>query len=194
LKDIGQRVHGQTVRGKALAAIGLRQTNAAYFDTLRCEGEDRSSEDQTATEKRGINLCIRAGVVQVSLNETVTEADLADLAAAFGDAAGRSIAIASAGGSDSALSPALTRKSAYLSHPVFNSHHSETEMMRYIRSLERKDIGLDSAMIPLARTMGLTRCRNDAGRWAEFARSTHLAGRSRGYAQIFNELEAALAG
>jgi glycine dehydrogenase len=200
LTDIGRRVHGQTARlAKALASSGLRQTNAAYFDTLRLEGDAAVvGKIRTSTEKRGINLRYpAAGVVQLSLNETVTEADLSDLAAAFADATGRSVTVAGAGASDLALPPALLRRSAFLTHPVFNTHHSETEMMRYIRALERKDIGLDSAMIPLGScTMKLNAAAEmmPVG-WPEFSRLHPFApaAQAEGYSQVFVELEAALA-
>ncbi len=91
----------------------------------------------------------------------------------------------------------LRRQSAYLTHPVFNTHHSETEMMRYIRSLERKDIGLDSAMIPLGScTMKLNAAAEmmPVG-WPEFSRMHPFVpvDQAEGYHQIFRELESALA-
>src|SRR4029450_4917646 len=91
----------------------------------------------------------------------------------------------------------LRRRTAFLTHPVFNTHHSETEMMRYIRSLERKDLGLDSAMIPLGScTMKLNAAaemmpvsRPEFARMHPFVPSEQASG----YRQIFEELSATLA-
>src|SRR5262249_53598301 len=91
---------------------------------------------------------------------------------------------------------ALTRKSPFLTHPVFNSYHSETQMMRYIRGLERKDVGLDNSMIPLGScTMKLNAASEMLPiTWPEFSKlhpfePVEQAG---GYQQIFRELEDAL--
>src|SRR5207249_6272360 len=96
----------------------------------------------------------------------------------------------------SAYPPALARTSLFLTHPVFNKHHSETEMMRYIRSLERKDVGLDTSMIPLGScTMKL----NSASEmlpitWPEFSKLHPFApvDQAEGYLQVFRELESML--
>src|SRR5678816_2865417 len=140
LKEIGARVHDQAGRlAAAISALGWKQTNGAYFDTLRFEGEaSRVAKVRTAAEIRGINLRYPApGVVQISLNETVTESDLPDVLSVFG--ATGSAKIGAPGSAASPLTGGLKRTSGFLAHPVFNAHHSETEMMRYIRGLERKD-------------------------------------------------------
>jgi len=200
LKAIGQRVHTQTVRlAAALTNLGLRQTNPAYFDTLRWEADPSLVTNvRAAAEHRGINLRYPApGVIQCSLNETVTDQDLADVAAAFSEAAGGRQVAVPAEAAALALPAALRRQSGYLGHPVFNTHHSETEMMRYVRSLERKDIGLDSAMIPLGScTMKLNAAAEMMPvSWPEFSRMHPFvpAEQAAGYAQVFRELEAALA-
>ena len=86
--------------------------------------------------------------------------------------------------------------SQYLTHPVFNTHHSETEMMRYIRSLERKDVGLDTSMIPLGScTMKLNAAAEMLPvTWPEFSRMHPFApvDQAQGYAEVFRDLEAAL--
>ena len=90
----------------------------------------------------------------------------------------------------------LRRTSKYLTHPVFNTHHSETEMMRYIRSLERKDVGLDTSMIPLGScTMKLNAAAEMLPvTWPEFSRMHPFvpADQAQGYAEVFRDLEAAL--
>src|SRR3989442_7924605 len=98
--------------------------------------------------------------------------------------------------SDEGYPSSLRRTSRYLTHPVFNTHRSETEMMRYIRSLERKDIGLDTSMIPLGScTMKLNAATEMIPvTWEHFSRIHPFApiDQVQGYAQIFDELEAAL--
>jgi glycine dehydrogenase len=194
---IASRIHEQARRlERAVAAEGWRQTNAAYFDTLRLEGDpDSVARLRNAAESRGINFRYPAdGVAQISLNETVSDADLADIVAAFGDAGSRTRALEATRGQ---LAAPFARTSSFLSHPVFNTHHSETEMMRYIRRLERRDLGLDTAMIPLGScTMKLNAAAEMMPvSWPEFARMHPFAPveQTRGYRQVFDELEQALA-
>ena len=198
LTEIGARVHDQAGRlAAAVTSLGWRQTNVAYFDTLRFEGDAaRVAKVRTAAEIHGINLRYpSSGVVQVSLNETVTEADLADLVAVFGD--GGKGHLGTPGAAASSLTGSLRRTSTFLAHPVFNAHHSETEMMRYIRGLERKDIGLDTAMIPLGScTMKLNAAAEMMPvSWPEFSRMHPFVPieQAEGYQAIFRELEDALA-
>ena len=199
IRAIATRVHDQAVRlAAAVTALGWRQINRAFFDTLYFERSAAEAEAvQRAARARGINFRHPAeGVVQLSLDETVSEADLADIVSCFEDGSGASAPRLIPPGARTSLPEPLRRRSAYLAHPVFNAHHSETEMMRYIRSLERKDLGLDTAMIPLGScTMKL----NAAAEllpvsWPEFSRLHPFApvGQTAGYQQIFQELEAAL--
>jgi glycine dehydrogenase len=202
LTAIAQRVHDQTTRLAAIAtAAGWTQTNGAYFDTLRLTGDSTAIAGlRRAMEARGINLRYpEPGVAQISLNETVIDADLRDLAACFAEAVGQPPPGMSAADSSPAtapIPPALRRRSAFLTHPVFNAHRSETEMMRYVRSLERKDLGLDTAMIPLGScTMKLNAAAEMMPvSWPEFARMHPFAPveQAAGYAQVFAELESAL--
>jgi glycine dehydrogenase len=199
LQRIALRVHGmaQAVEA-ALTRVGLRQTNRAYFDTLRIEGADVAAVRRTA-QAAGVNFRYMAdGAIGISVDETVTVEDAQQIVDVF---------VASARGTSPSLevpeSPtlhslpkALQRTSAYLTHPVFNTHHSETKMMRYIRSLERKDVGLDTSMIPLGScTMKLNAASEMMPvSWAEFSRMHPFAPveQAAGYQQIFQELEAAL--
>jgi glycine dehydrogenase len=198
LKEIATRIHDQAGRLAAgITALGWKQTNGAYFDTLRFEAEAaRVSDVRVAAERCGINLRYPApGVVQISLNETVTEQDLPELLSVFGSTDAASIG--SPGSAESCLTGASRRTSGFLSHPVFNAHHSETEMMRYIRGLERKDIGLDTAMIPLGScTMKLNAAAEMMPvSWPEFSRLHPFVPteQAAGYQAIFRELEQALA-
>jgi glycine dehydrogenase len=197
LADIASRIHDQAVRlTRALAKSGWTQTNAAFFDTVRFE-HDRAVVEQVrvTAEFYGLNFRFpEPGVVQVALDETVTDADLRDVIAAFG---GEPAALENAAARASALPPAMRRTSPFMTHPVFNSHHSETEMMRYIRWLERKDLGLDTAMIPLGScTMKLNAAAEMLPvSWPEFARMHPFAptNQAQGYRQLFDEIGATLA-
>jgi len=197
LRTLAGRVRHQTARlGAALADLGWASTTRVLFDTLRFVATaDRGIGVRHAAEARGLNFRYpEPGVIQLSLNETVTDADLSDVIAAFADAGRPGPGVPAP---EAALPEALRRTSRFMSHPVFNTHQSETEMMRYIRRLERKDLGLDTAMIPLGScTMKLNAAAEmmPVG-WPEFARLHPFAptDQAAGYAQVFAELEEALA-
>jgi glycine dehydrogenase len=200
LTRIASRVHDQTVRlADALGRMGWRQTNATYFDTLRLESDPASiARVREAAEARDINFRFPApGVVQIALNETVGEADLADIAAAMAEGIGAARTAVDPPGTATAGAWLTRRASVFLTHPVFNAHHSETEMMRYVRALERKDLGLDTAMIPLGScTMKLNAAAEMVPvSWPAFGGLHPFApvSQAAGYAQVFRELEGALA-
>jgi len=200
LKAIASRVHEQTMRlGAALEGLGWKQTNAALFDTLRLTGEPAVVDAvQKGALARLVNFYYpERGVIQISLNETVTDADLADIVDVFAAAARKeNSGLPHAGTMKFSLPAGLARTTAPLTHPIFSTHHSETEMMRYVRSLERKDIGLDSAMIPLGScTMKLNAASEMMPvSWPEFGRMHPFApiDQTEGYQQIFRELEQTL--
>ena len=197
IKAIARRVH-QLARAldRALGAAGLTQTNRAYFDTL-CVVVDADKEPRVraAALEAGMNFRhFGDGRIGISLDETTDAQDVADIAAVFG-AGARGVRLED-GPADSTLPPSLARTSPFLAHPVFNSHHSETAMMRYIRALERRDVGLDTSMIPLGScTMKLNAAAEMLPiTWPEFARLHPFAPveQAQGYHLIFSELEAAL--
>jgi len=195
LKAIAGRVHAVTRRlASALTALGFRQMNAAFFDTLRLEGVDVPAV-RAAAAARHINFRYGDSAVGISLDETVSDQDLSDILDVFAQVAGKNSPGAVSSVPES-IPPALRRSSPFLTHPVFNTHHSETKMMRYIRSLERKDVGLDTSMIPLGScTMKLNAASEMIPvTWPEFSRVHPFAPieQAQGYAQIFRELEAAL--
>jgi glycine dehydrogenase len=194
LRAIGERIHGMARAVEdGLAAAGLRQTNAAYFDTLRIEGANAASVSRAAVAA-GINFrYFDDGAIGISADETTTIEDVADIVKAFTGAK----PIYKDGAPPTIKAPInLRRQSEYLTHPVFNTHHSETEMMRYIRRLERKDVGLDTSMIPLGScTMKLNAAAEMLPvTWPEFSRMHPFApqDQARGYAEVFADLEAAL--
>ena len=200
LKAIATRIHS-TARliDQALTSLGLRQTNRAYFDTLRIEGADAAAV-RSAAEAAGINFRYSTdGAVGISVDETTTGEDASDVVAVFTRAAAPGGARDSSGAGPAQSLPvpnALLRTTPYLTHPVFNSHHSETQMMRYIRSLERKDVGLDTSMIPLGScTMKLNAASEMIPvTWAAFSKMHPFAPveQAAGYQQVFTELEQAL--
>jgi len=196
IRAIATRVHACAARLASVAtAAGWSQTNGAFFDTVRLEGTAATvAALKAAAEARRINVRgISETVVQISLDETVTEADMADLAAVFGVAGGTTPVLPATA---SAIPATLARTTPYLTHPVFNTHHSETEMMRYIRMLEKKDIGLDTAMIPLGScTMKLNAAAEMMPvTWPEFSKLHPFApmAQAAGYQQVIADLERAL--
>jgi glycine dehydrogenase len=198
LRTIAERIHSLTTSlERALVALGYRQSNRAYFDTLRIDGADIGSVRAAASDAR-IDLRYDDGAIGISLDETTTLADVQDIVRLFAHARGQAgTAVIKADAPFRLNAPsALHRTSKYLTHPVFNSHHSETKMMRYIRSLERKDVGLDTSMIPLGScTMKLNAASEMLPvTWASFSRMHPFAptDQSAGYQQVFAELERAL--
>jgi len=203
LTRIATRVHGcARLLTRELTKLGFTQLNHQYFDTPRFAvpgGVTAVGQIVKAAEGWSINLGYRRdGTIHVALDETVEDDDLRSILLAFAAGSGaRAIAIdSSREGLAPSYPPGLARTSAFLTHPVFNKYHSETEMMRYIRSLERKDIGLDTSMIPLGScTMKLNAASEMLPiTWPEFARLHPFApiDQAKGYAQVFQELESML--
>ena len=197
LRAIATRVRALAYAlGTALETLGYRQRNGQYFDTLHVATAGRAAAIAAAAVEAGINLRqIDDDSLIIALDETVDAQDVTTLVGVFASAAGVA-PVALVDAEAPAYPEALARRSRYLTHPVFNAHHSETEMMRYIRSLERKDIGLGEAMIPLGScTMKLNAAAEMLPvSWPEFSRLHPFApaDQAAGYAQIFAELERAL--
>ena len=200
LTAIATRVRGLAVLlASRLAALDLSQVNTHFFDTLRIAGAD-PARVRTAAEAAGINLRYRDdGTINIALDEATDVEDVTNIVAVFERATDRraSSAQIEPASLDTSYPSALARTSPFLSHPVFNRHHSEMEMMRYIRSLERKDIGLDTSMIPLGScTMKLNAASEMLPiTWPEFSKLHPFVpvDQAAGYQQIFRELESALA-
>jgi glycine dehydrogenase len=208
LKAMATRVHRlAAILAQELTQLGLSQLNTHYFDTLRVVMPDNVDAVRAHAIEHRINLrYIDDRSVGIALNETVTLGDLEELIVIFSTALGRpspsetvrdGVRKTVAGLGDSVnLPPALTRTSTFLTHPVFNTHHSETELMRYIRRLERKDVGLDTSMIPLGScTMKLNAASEMLPiTWERFSRVHPFvpADQALGYARMIRELESAL--
>ena len=202
LERIASRVHDLArALDVALRGAGYRQHNDAFFDTLRFSVPPGILDRVRASAvTAGYNFRYpKDGTIGIALDETATVEDVKQIAAIFAAANGKEAPETVEkllDGAHEVIPVALQRTSPYLTHPVFNSHHSETEMMRYMKSLERKDIGLDTSMIPLGScTMKL----NAASEmypvsWEEFSRIHPFAPANQveGYLQICRELEAAL--
>ncbi len=140
----------------SLKSLGFIQLNNYYFDTLRVQFSDAESVEKLKNEalKREINFrYFDNNVVGISINETTTETDVDEIIELFGFVVGKTI---NNGDKKELKEKAkvylpveLKRKTKFLTHPVFNKYHTETEMMRYIKNLERKDLSLTTSMIPL---------------------------------------------
>ncbi len=161
LTAIAGRVHELTRSlERELTALGVRQSNPLYFDTLRLEVPSGVDPVRRAALEAGINFrYIDDKTIGIALNETVTTSDVKDIVNVFAKGLGKEGVgeETTTGLPDRETDIAgrvlvdlpLQRTSSFMTHPVFNAHRSETQMMRYIRALERKDIGLDTSMIPL---------------------------------------------
>jgi glycine cleavage system P protein (glycine dehydrogenase) len=201
LRAIAARIHRlANALESALIEFGYRQTNRAYFDTLRIEGAD-AVKVRAAAEAAAINFrYFHDGAIGISVDETTSTDDVVEIVNAFTTARGGSVRLVLRVDPNEPVTvkapKALQRTSKYLTHPVFNVHHSETKMMRYIRSLERKDVGLDTSMIPLGScTMKLNAASEMLPvTWPSFSRIHPFApaAQTEGYRQIFDELERAL--
>jgi glycine dehydrogenase len=204
LTRIASRIHAYArTLEQQLAALGVRQLNDHYFDTPLFGvpgGSGGADAIARAARDARINLRVRSdATIQVALDETVDDGDVRDIVAAFAAGLGKPASAAPAAPAASAapdslpFPPHLARTTPFLTHPIFNAHHSETEMMRYIRSLERKDIGLDTSMIPLGScTMKLNAASEMLPiTWPEFGRLHPFAPveQAAGYLDVFRELE-----
>lgn len=185
LKTIASRINSQTAAvAKAITAAGHTVETKNFFDTLVIKVADASRIHELA-KARKINLrVIDTEHVGLSLDETTSQDLLSQLAEIFGTAQ-----IIPSG---TALPKELVRRSSYLQHPVFNTHRSETSMLRYIRTLSDRDLALDRSMIPLGScTMKLNATTEmEAVTWPEFSTIHPFASvdQSAGYRQLIKEL------
>ncbi|MFC7419401.1 aminomethyl-transferring glycine dehydrogenase [Iodobacter arcticus] len=197
LKRIAHRVHRLTsILAAGLTQLDAKVLNSNWFDTLTISVKEAAVVHALA-HNHGINLrVINATTVGVSLDETTTREDVSALWHVF--AAGKTLPAVDAIDAEIAgsLLGELLRQSDFLTHPTFNRYHSETEMMRYLRSLADKDLALDRTMIPLGScTMKLNAASEMMPvTWPEFA-SVHPfapAAQTEGYREMIAQLEAML--
>ena len=177
-----------------LESLGYEVRNEHYFDTLSVYAMD-SSAIRAAANARGMNFHFSGPHIGISIDETTSQEDIVNILAVFGQAVGTDVVSATFDEVDTLanIPSFITRTSEFLTHPVFNTHHSETNMMRYLRSLEAKDLSLNTSMISLGScTMKL----NAASElipvsWPEFGGLHPFAPADqwKGYRQILTELE-----
>ena len=201
LKKIAERVHGlAAILAEGARRLGYKIGHAAFFDTVVIEGEDAKIKEVIAgARRRRINLrSLGPTRVGIALDETTGLEDVEDLAAVL--ALGKPLPFKLddlAATAKTAIPSGLTRTTPYLTHPVFHRHRSETEMLRYLKMLEDRDLSLTSAMIPLGScTMKLNATTEMIPvTWAEFGRLHPFAPRdqAQGYTELFRQLEEWLA-
>jgi glycine dehydrogenase len=195
LKLIAERIHGLTVSlTESLKQIGYKVNNKAYFDTIQVELGDLKGAIHKDCLDNNINLNYQGQVANISLDETTNFEDVSLLVRIFSKVkaiANDSVTVVE--NVNSAIPVALQRNSEYLTHPVFNSHHSEHEMLRYIKSLETKDLSLCHSMIALGScTMKLNATTEMIPvTWPEFGKIHPFAPADQvlGYYTVFDELD-----
>lgn len=195
---IATQVHQMTqVLAKAATKLGYTQTNKSFFDTLNIEVDaDLKRKIKRAAESVKINLFYGKESIQINLDETTSVNDLQTIVAVLAKAKDTNPVKTTALPKGRKIPIALNRTSEFLTHPIFSKHHTETKMMRYIKQLENKDLSLVHSMIPLGScTMKLNAATELMPvSWPEFADIHPFAplNQTKGYQQIFEELEADL--
>ncbi|HEY0369858.1 MAG TPA: aminomethyl-transferring glycine dehydrogenase, partial [Chthoniobacterales bacterium] len=194
LRAIAERVHNFTARlAEAVEQLGFEIAHEDFFDTIRVElGQASSADVLQRAEQAGCNLRLLGDhSVGVALDETTTEKDLETLIGVFGGK------MKETSGDRFPLPQPLVRQSEYLTHAVFNTFHTETEMLRYVRRLESRDLSLTTSMIPLGScTMKLNATAEMYPvSWPEFSKLHPFAPESQtaGYREMCDGLAAWLA-
>jgi glycine dehydrogenase len=150
LREIATRIHRRTsILARGLQRLGYELGAEGFFDTLRVElGEKNAGKILNAAAKANCNLRnLESDAVGISLDETTSLAEIRDLLRIFND--GRDPDCDVEENASSRIPKFAIRNSSFLTHPVFNTHHTETEMLRYLRKLESRDLSLTTSMIPL---------------------------------------------
>ncbi len=193
IRQIAAQVHAHTqALDKGLKQMGIEQCNRYYFDTLCVVLDKRKlAAVKKAALKANINFFYKGDQVCISLDETTNRDDVMTILKVFG----RLSRIKKLSFPKSHKVPAaLKRQSEYLTHSVFNTYHTETKMMRYLKRLENRDLSLMHSMIPLGScTMKLNAATQLIPvSWSEFANIHPFApaNQVKGYRKIFEELEA----
>lgn len=209
IKKISQRIHRLTsILAIGLETAGLTLINKNYYDTLtiKIDSNDVTSM-QTRAREAGVNLRLdqlgNNSTVGISLDECATKEDIECLWQVLAGNAAKDLVVSTidieitTGEKVSVIPESLRRQSSYLQHPNFNRYHSETEMMRYIKRLENKDISLTHSMIPLGScTMKLNAAAEMIPiSWPEFAKPHPFTpvDQMAGYREMIEQLEAMLA-
>ncbi|WP_434619084.1 aminomethyl-transferring glycine dehydrogenase [Arthrobacter sp. A5] len=217
LKAIAEQTHGHArALAAALTGAGLELASASFFDTLTVRVPGRAAQIIAAAEAKGINLRrVDADQVGISADETTTAETITAVAAVFGAApadagatgtggpgggtgtGGATATDGGTGGTRFELPAAVVRTSGYLTHSVFHSHRSETQLLRYMRRLSDRDLALDRTMIPLGScTMKLNATvEMESISWPEFASIHPFApdSQTEGWRELIGDLEQSLA-
>lgn len=191
LTDIARSVHRRaSVLAAGLRKLGFAPNSKVFFDTITVDAGGKRDEIVARAHHERINLRIGDTTLGIALDETTTAADVEAVWRAFGGQLG--YADIDAGARDT-LPAELKRAGAFLTHPVFHAHRSETELLRYMRKLSDRDLALDRAMIPLGScTMKLNATSEMIPlTWPEFSNLHPFAPRAQaaGYHALFNRLE-----
>ncbi|WP_297763853.1 aminomethyl-transferring glycine dehydrogenase [uncultured Muriicola sp.] len=192
LRYIAEKVHAKTMAlVDGLEKMGIYQINSVYFDTLLVKAE--ADKIRPIAEKNKVNfLYVDKETIAISLNETTTPEQLKEILEIFAKALGKDASKPGDQKRQTVIPETLQRKSDYLTHEVFNSYHSETQLMRYLKKLERKDLALNHSMISLGScTMKLNAATEmlplSMPEWGNIHPFVPLS-QAEGYQQILEEL------
>jgi glycine dehydrogenase len=197
LKAIAERVHGLSVLlSDALESLGYKQQNASFFDTIKVDAGELANSIHAEAINNEMNFHYTGSVVGIAVDETTNLDDILNIIRVFAKVKAKTINDIQIDDLKTKLQariqPELIRSSEFLTHAVFNTHHSEHEMLRYIKSLESKDLSLCDSMIPLGScTMKLNATSEMIPvTWPEFSKLHPFAplDQTGGYMQIFDEL------
>ncbi|MBE9576528.1 aminomethyl-transferring glycine dehydrogenase [Flavobacterium proteolyticum] len=149
LQYIANKVHASAVTtADALNKLGVYQTNTAFFDTILVKAD--AAKVKAIAEKHEVNFFYPdAETISISFNETTSVNDVNQIIAIFAEATGKDAFTINQLANEVMVPENLVRKSTFLQYDVFNNHHSESQLMRYIKKLERKDLSLNHSMISL---------------------------------------------
>ena len=149
LEFIANKIHNKaTTLANTLKDLGFEQTNTSFFDTLHFKADAKAVRKIALKNKMNFYYPSKDSVT-VSLNETATVEDLNKIVSIFAKSIKKDPIVISKISEGNSIEGHLKRNTTFLQEPVFNSHHSETELMRYIKNLERKDLALNHSMISL---------------------------------------------
>lgn len=196
LKNIAKRVSLLALTlSQELEDLGFKNVNEYYFDTLKIQTNDIAAIRKLAEAQEMNFHYYENGYIGIAVDETTSQRDILDILHVFASSQNNDTAVANFDAESLLVNipAALTRTSEFLTHPVFSSHHSETEMLRYIKSLENKDLSLNTSMISLGScTMKLNAATQLIPvSWPEFGNIHPFAPANqwKGYQQIVSELE-----
>jgi glycine dehydrogenase len=197
IKNIASRIHAlANLLDQALQSLGYAQLNKAYFDTLRVDLGGHPGAIKSEALNNELNFYYNGSQVSIAIDETTTYEDIKTIVKVFAKIQGKTLNDVDFDTLEenlgSSIPAELVRTSAYLTHPNFNSYHSEHEMLRYIKSLEAKDLSLCHSMIPLGScTMKLNATAEMTPvTWARFGGLHPFAptDQTSGYMQMIGEL------